>query len=121
MHKDIVNQFLPGAYTLIFKKKSKSNLSSLVSLKLKTLAIRIPQNEFCINLVNELGSPMITTSVNIHKEDTLNSIEAIYDKFSSINIFKENHDLKHSLGSTILDCSNKKIKILRKGDGLYPL
>ena len=95
--------------------KLNSDLSSLVTLDLNTLGVRIPDNDFILNVVKEFDKPIITTSINIHGEEALNDINLIKLKYDYINMFKDNID-RESKGSTIIDFSKKPFKILREGD-----
>ena len=112
-----VKQYFPGPYTLILNRK-KNDLSNLVYLDYTTIGVRIPRHKFPIKVVELLNKPIITTSVNIHNEESLNTFNDIKNKFKNISIFFDRR-LKHkSLGSTIIDYSSKPYKVLRKGDGL---
>ena len=109
-----IKSILPGPITVILNQL-KSNLSDLVNPGLKTIGIRIPDNQFILNVVKKINKPIITTSVNIHGEKPLNSIDLINKKFSKIDIFK-NNSLIQSKGSTIIDFSKNPFKIIRQGD-----
>ena len=111
-----VKKFLPGPYTLILKKKH-TDLSKLVTLDLNTVGIRIPRHNFCINLINIINKPIVTTSINKHGNKPLNSIADIQNNFPEINLFKDDEINTHSKGSTIIDFAIKPGKILRQGDG----
>ncbi len=113
--------FFPGPYTGIFKKKSESDLSSLVNPGLETIGIRIPKSEFIIDLVALLQKPIITTSVNVHGEPSLNNPEEIKNKFSKITVFTNSKINRYSKGSTIVDFTSSPMVLLRRGDGVFPL
>ena len=111
-----LKKYFPGPYTLIFLK-NKSNLSDLVSLDLNTVGVRIPDFSFPCDIVSKLDKPIITTSVNFHNSKPLRDIESIKNSFSNISIFESSKFIGEKLGSTIIDVSNNKFKILRKGSG----
>ena len=113
-----IKKYFPGSYTFIFKKKT-NNLSNLITLDLDTVGIRIPDHNFCLDLINLIKKPIVTTSVNIHGEKTLNNTSDISLKFPSISIFKDDKINKKSNGSTIVTFTEKNEKILRQGDGIY--
>lgn len=63
--KKTVDKYLPGAYTLILKKKNKDFLSYVSQTE--TLGVRIPNHEFT-QLIQKVNVPFITTSVNLSGE-----------------------------------------------------
>ena len=114
--KNIINQFFPGPFTLIFQS-SENNLSELVNPGLNTLGVRIPNSKFILDVVNLLGRPIITTSVNIHGDEAMQNLSEIKSTFNKIPIF-HGPDGTNSLGSTILDVTMDEIKTIRLGDGV---
>ena len=117
VNMELENKFkkiFPGPYTVILERK-KSNLSSLVSLNLETVGIRIPDNQFVLDIVKKINRPIITTSINTHGQPSLNDINEISRKYDKINIFSDNIK-RESKGSTIIDFSSKPYKIIRQGD-----
>lgn len=110
-----IKKYLPGPYTLLFNKKD--NLPDLLTCDSKKIGIRIPKSNFAINLVKNINKPIVTTSVNIHSQHSLNSIDEISAKFSNLNIFSGEVNLK-SKGSTIIDLTLNPYKTLRQGDGI---
>jgi len=110
-----LNKIFPGPFTAILNMKN-SDLSSLVTPNLSTIGIRIPNSQFILKVVNKNKKPIVTTSVNIHKEKALNTLDDIKNKFSTYNIFTDFCD-SDSCGSTIIDFSTKNYKVIRKGDG----
>ena len=117
--KNEINKILPGQYTVLLPAKEHI-LSLLVQNGSSKIGIRVPDHFFPINLVRLLQKPIITTSINRHNQEALNDVTQIEIDFPNIDIFEDsNHIL--SQGSTIVDFSISKPKVLRKGDSPYPL
>ena len=74
-------------------------------------------SDFIIKLVQMINHPIITTSVNVHKSNSLNNVKEISQNFNSINIFSNSLEI-NSKGSTIIDCTHSPFKVLRQGDGV---
>ncbi|MBC8213331.1 MAG: threonylcarbamoyl-AMP synthase [Candidatus Marinimicrobia bacterium] len=114
-----IKNLFPGPYTVLLKKK-ESDLSPLITLDSPLIGIRIPKHPFPIQLVKALGKPIITTSINRHGTEPLNDISQVAIDFPDIIIF-EDQVVKNSKGSTIVDLTQNKHKVIRVGDGKYPL
>ena len=117
--KSEINKLFPGSYTVLLPSK-KSDLSPLVQNGSPSIGIRIPDHFFPIKLVKLLGKPIITTSINRHGTDPLNDITQVEIDFPNVDIFKDSN-YSPSKGSTIIDYSTSPPKIIRDGDGPYPL
>ena len=116
---NIINQLLPGPFTILLESK-ESNLSDLVQKNSNKIGIRVPNNQFCIELLKQYKKPIITTSVNIHGQKALNNIDEIEKIFFNIDIY-EGFVNKRSKGSTIIDFTGKTVEIIRQGDGIYKI
>ncbi|HRT68288.1 MAG TPA: L-threonylcarbamoyladenylate synthase, partial [Bacteroidota bacterium] len=68
---EIAKKYLPGALTIILKKKDK--ISNIATSNLPTIGIRIPNNHFILELVQKLGEPILGTSANISNEGSIKS------------------------------------------------
>ena len=68
-----------------------------------------------------MQKPIITTSVNVHGEPSLNNPEEIKNKFSKITVFTNSKINRYSKGSTIVDFTSSPMVLLRRGDGVFPL
>ncbi len=81
-----------------------------------TTAIRVPADPYLISIIEEVESPLYTTSANRAGEPFLNTFEEIYELFSSeIPLFVKGDKLSEALPSTILDMSGDRYKIVRQG------
>ena len=117
--KSEINKLFPGSYTVLLPSK-KCTLSPPVRSGSPSIGIRIPDHFFPVKLVKLLGKPIITTSINRHGNDPLNDVTQVEIDFPSVDIFEDpNHT--PSKGSTIIDYSTSPPKIMRDGDGPYPL
>ena len=82
-----------------------------------TVAIRIPQNDFCINLIRQFGKPIVSTSANISGKPTPKCFEQIERPILDsvdyiVNLHREEICSK---SSTILKIDeNGEISVLRK-------
>ena len=113
--KQKIKKIFPGPYTVILNKK-KSDLSSLVDLNSKTVGIRIPDNDFILEVAKKCDKPIVSTSVNYHGQKSIQDIKEIESFFNNIDIFEKGENT-NSLGSTIIDMTKDEVKIIRYGDG----
>ncbi len=79
-------------------------------------AFRIPNNRFCLKLLDEIKMPLISTSVNKSNKSPINEPSLIFEEFSNIidNIFYSTKK-NFNKASTLVDLTGKKPKILRQG------
>ena len=117
--EDEVNNLFPGAYTVLLPAES-NELSPFVQNGSPNIGVRIPDHFFPIKLVKMLGKPIITTSINRHGNDPLNDVTQVEIDFPNVDIFEDSSHTP-SKGSTIVDFSTSPPKVIRDGDGPYPL
>tara|TARA_B100001013_G_scaffold286050_1_gene185877 strand:- start:78 stop:659 length:582 start_codon:yes stop_codon:yes gene_type:complete len=114
-----INNLLPGAYTVLLPAES-NELSPFVQNGSPNIGVRIPDHFFPVKLVKMLGKPIITTSINRHGNDPLNDVTQVEIDFPNVDIFEDSSHTP-SKGSTIIDFSTSPPKVIRDGDGPYPL
>lgn len=106
----LYRQFMPGALTLVCKRNPQ--IPAYVSNGLDTIAIRIPNNQFILKLLDE---PMLVTSANMSGEASLKAgvdvLKQLGGRIDGIVMGEANS----TLASTIVDVSTPQIKILRVG------
>ena len=109
---------LPGAFTFIVE--ANNNVPKLFKNNKKTIGIRIPDQPIITNIVRELGSPIITTS--IIDEDEISGFmtdpEEINDAYSDRVDIIIDGSYGNKEESTIVDCTDNEIVILREGKGV---
>jgi len=110
-----MKKLLPGPYTFILKAKNKTP-STFISKK-KTVGIRIPQNAICLELVKQLGNPIITTSLNISGEQVMTDPQELSkEMINKIDYIIDVGPLPQE-ASTIIDFTQELPEVLRQGKG----
>ena len=109
----IMKAFMPGAITIIYKKRPC--ISDLATSGMDTIGIRIPNDDFVLSLLREVEKPLLVTSANISNEPSELKWEEVYKKLDGRIDGIVKRDASGSSSSTIVDCSGEEIKILRQG------
>ena len=112
----ILKRALPGAYTFILP--GNNNLPKEFKKK-KTVGIRVPDNSIALEIVKQLGNPIVSTS--IHDEDDVieytTDPELIFEKWQDkVDLvidggYGDNH------ASTVIDLTGLEPFIIREGKG----
>ncbi|MBN2820018.1 MAG: threonylcarbamoyl-AMP synthase [Bacteroidales bacterium] len=114
-----MKKHLPGPFTFILP--ANNNIPKLFKNKKKTVGIRIPQNNIPLEIVRELGNPLLTTS--IHDTDSVidytTDPELIHENFGNLVDAVIDGGYGNNVPSTILDCTGDEISIIRQGLGIY--
>ena len=74
-----MKRLLPGPYTFILE--GSKLVPKIMLTKRKTAGIRVPDNRICLNLVKELGNPVITTSATMPDGTIFHDASLIHDYF----------------------------------------
>jgi len=111
----LFNKFSPGPITFILKLKKDSKISSFVTNKQKTLAVRFPKHLLFRKLLNNLNYPLAAPSANISTK--LSSVQAsdVVEEFGSkIKYILNGGKCQIGVESTIINLTTKPT-ILRFG------
>ncbi|MBW3518691.1 L-threonylcarbamoyladenylate synthase [Flavobacterium sp. NKUCC04_CG] len=112
----ILKRSLPGPYTFILP--GNNNLPKEFKKK-KTVGIRVPDNSIALELVRQLGNPIVSTS--IYDEDTLveytTDPELIFEKWQNIVDVVIDGGFGDNQPSTIIDLSGPEPEVIREGKG----
>jgi L-threonylcarbamoyladenylate synthase len=109
-----LNENWPGPVTIILK--GKTGLAPLV-YKNGTIALRQPSSKLIESILKSFKKPLAQTSVNISGQPFLMKIKEIVDTFSNTTVkpdlIIDAGNLIKNKPSTIIDLTNKNIKIIR--------
>ncbi len=113
----MMNRALPGPFTFILN--ANTNIPKLFKSHKKTIGIRVPDNNIARTIVQELGNPLISTSV--HDEDEIleyiTDPELIHEKYENIVDVVIDGGYGKNEASTIVDCTGEEPIIIREGIG----
>jgi tRNA threonylcarbamoyl adenosine modification protein (Sua5/YciO/YrdC/YwlC family) len=110
-----MKHLLPGPYTFILP--AAKEVPKTLWSKRKTVGIRVPKHEVTLQIVEQLGNPIISTSVTNRKGDILNDPSEIRA------IFNPRVDLMLATGilsgqpSSVIDLSDELPVVIREGAG----
>jgi tRNA threonylcarbamoyl adenosine modification protein (Sua5/YciO/YrdC/YwlC family) len=117
----LLKRNLPGPFTFIVM--ANNQIPKLFRNKKKTVGIRIPDNNIVLEIIRELGRPIITTS--IHDQDDvaeyITDPELIYEKYRDFAEIVIDGGFGKNEASTIVDCTSGDIQIVRQGLGILEL
>lgn len=113
----LLKRNLPGPFTFIVQ--ANNQIPRLFKNKKKTVGIRIPDNSIILEIVRELGRPVITTS--IHDQDDVveytTDPELIHEKFRDFAEIVVDGGFGRNEASTVVDCTGPEPVIVRQGLG----
>lgn len=110
----LMRNHTPGPFTFICKA---ANSLPRVMRGRRSIGIRIPASSVDKSIVEALGNPVMTTSVNAEDEDYLRSpglLEEIYGHDADILIDAGQGGTE---GSTVVDCTGAEPLVVRQGAG----
>jgi tRNA threonylcarbamoyl adenosine modification protein (Sua5/YciO/YrdC/YwlC family) len=112
----LLKRTLPGPYTYILP--GNNDLPKVFKNK-KTVGIRVPDNNIIRAIVNELGNPIISTS--IHDEDEVleyaTDPELIFEKWQNLVDLVIDGGYGDNVPSTVIDLSGAEPVVIREGKG----
>lgn len=113
-HFKMMRNNFPGAFTFIFPALSK--LPKAFKGR-KTVGVRIPDNRITELLVEKLGNPIMTASVDYDDEDYGCEPELIAQRYSDSADLIIDSGRGKLVPSTIVDCTGEYPEIIRQGKG----
>ena len=114
----LMKRNLPGPYTFILNAGNK--VPKILETKKKTVGIRIPDNEIVAAIVEELGNPLLTTSVHFDDEmiEYSTDPELMHEKYADTVDLVIDGGYGGVVFSTIVDCTGNSPEITRQGLGI---
>ena len=107
----IINELLPGPYTLLLRKKS--NIPDILTANTNIIGIRIPDNKITHSLTKDF--PITSTSANLSNIQTPDNITDIKKQLGdNIDIYIDCGKKIKNQPSTIIDLTQQNPKIIRQ-------
>lgn len=112
--ESLIKPFWPGALTIILYC-DKKKVPSLVRGGGNTLGVRMPDNKLTLDLIKGVGVPILGPSANFSKGKTPFNKSDLDKNLIKLTDFVLSGNTKEERVSTVIDCSEKPWRILRKG------
>ena len=111
-HFDFLQKIWPGPVSVVLNLNDRTKEIT----DFETIAVRIPNNDFCQKLLKEIRQPLISTSTNKSGQDPINKIEQIIENFSQdVDAIIFNSDPIQQYSSTLIDLTTEQPKLIREG------
>ena len=112
--KELTKEFWPGDLTLILNKNQ--NVPDILTAGLKTIGVRMPNNEATLRMISEIGKPLAATSANISGKPSITNAKQILEYFDKkIPLILDGGESEIGEESTIISLITTPPKILRQG------
>ena len=114
----LMKKHLPGPFTFILE--ANNSVPKLFKSNKKTVGIRIPDNQICLEIVRRLGSPIMSTSVRDDDEivEYTTDPALIYEKYKDTADIVIAGGYGNNEASTVVDCTSGTPEIIRQGLGI---
>ncbi len=110
----LIQNFLPGALTIVLHKSSSA--PDAITGSNETIALRIPAHPIPIALVKGLGAPIVGTSANLSSRPSPLTADEVYSQLGNkIEMIIDSGRCPGGKESTIVDITGGTPLILREG------
>lgn len=111
----MLKSYLPGPYTFILP--SSKQVPKILQSKKSTVGIRVPDNNICRHILDELGNPILSASLPGEMVEEYTDPEVIQENFGDKVDFVINGGIGNMIPSTVVDCTTDDWTIIRQGQG----
>lgn len=110
-----IRRCLPGPYTFIVSASQQTPRPMLK--KRREIGVRIPEDEICMALLEELDRPLLCSSVRTPEDSFWNAPAHISESFGNRLDFVVDGGERYADPSTVIDLTDGDADIIRHGKG----
>ncbi len=114
----LLKSYLPGPYTFILP--SSKEVPKLLKSKKNTVGIRVPDNKIARTIVEELGHPILSTTLPGEMVEEYTDPELMEANFNKLVDIVVDGGIGGMIPSTVIDCTGDEPLMLRRGLGEWP-
>ena len=111
----ILKRFLPGPYTFVLR--GSREVPKMMLTKRKTVGIRIPDHPVCLEIVSELGHPIISTSASFQGGEIVSDPREMADLAGDMIDFIVDSGIIIPEPSSVISLIDDEPVVLREGKG----
>ncbi|GAA0880046.1 L-threonylcarbamoyladenylate synthase [Algoriphagus jejuensis] len=113
----MMKKAFPGPFTFILE--ASTQVPKILHSKKKTVGIRVPNHGVPRAIVEELGQPILSTSIR-DEDDVIEystDPELIFEKYQNLVDVVIDGGYGQNVASTILNCTGDEVEVIRQGLG----
>jgi tRNA threonylcarbamoyl adenosine modification protein (Sua5/YciO/YrdC/YwlC family) len=111
----LLKNYLPGPYTFVLP--ASKEVPKILQNKKNTIGLRIPDNAIACSIIQELGNPILSTSLPGEMVEEYTDPELIYENFKSTVDIVVDGGIGGMIPSTVIDCTKEPYEVIRMGAG----
>jgi len=111
----LLKRVLPGPYTFVFE--ASPEVPKIMLRKRRTIGIRMPDNPIALALLEEMGEPLLSSSIRDPEHDFVNNPDEIERSLGSDVEMVIDGGILLPVPSTVVDLSNDEPVLIRDGKG----
>lgn len=113
----LLKEYLPGPYTFILP--ASKMVPKILQSKKDTIGLRIPDNAIALEIIKELGRPILSASLPGDMVEDYTDPEIMHENFrKEVDIIVDG-GIGGSIPSTIIDCTGDEPVLVRQGLGKW--
>lgn len=106
---------LPGPFTFILP--ASRQVPKILKSKKDTIGLRVPDNKICMDLLQTLDHPLLSTSLPGEMVQEYTDPEYIYERFGNVVDAVIDGGIGGFVPSTVVDCTTDEWSVIREGKG----
>ncbi len=106
---------LPGPYTFVLP--ASKQVPKILKSKKETIGLRVPNNVICQNILEELGTPILSASLPGEMVEEFTDPEKIFETFGNQVDLVIDGGPGGIIPSTVIDCTSDDWTVIRQGLG----
>jgi L-threonylcarbamoyladenylate synthase len=110
----LIKPFWPGALTIVLPSKIEK-VPDLARGGGDTLGVRMPNHSTALEIIKQVGVPILGPSANLHGEKTPYEFKDLDNELIKLVDFVVEGECQTKQTSTVIDCAVHPWKILRQG------
>ena len=113
----MLKRLLPGPYTVILA--AKREIPKRMLTRRKEIGVRVVDNEVCLQLIRELGHPLVNASASSGENpfDDYYQIEDDERLNNYASLMLDAGPLENPMNSTVIRIADSEVEIIREGKG----
>ncbi len=114
IERKLMDAFWPGPFTIILK--CNGTLPNCVTAGLKTVGVRMPDNDIALSIIDKSNTPIAAPSANVSGRPSGTCIDDIFEELNNkVDVFVDGGNTNIGIESTVVKVDNGVVNILRPG------